>query len=758
MQGEPALRFESRRARALLAYLCLESTPVEHERSRLSSLFWPDADETSARQNLRQAIYNLRNVLQTARAGSHMDVVVTTRHTVGLRREAGLWVDVHAFQEGVRLGSRGSLCVNPQRLAEAVQLYRGELLAGFSVEDSPELEEWLLVHQERLRSSVLLALDALVDHHRERGELQQATLFARRRVELDQLSEAAHRSLIQLFAMAGDRSRAVAQFEQCRLLLQLELGVEPLVETRALYDAVLASEVTDTGAAKILEPSAPVLPLVGRRAEYAALRQAYARVCRGASRLTLITGGEGFGKTRLVRSFLHEITAREETTVVLACAHPRPLPICYETLAELLRSASQSAGKSAAALQQELGPGVVDALRPINPQLFPGGGRDGRIADRNRLTGAVTAYLRALPRRGTAGGLVVFVDDIHWCDPPSAAVLLALVPALRNDAVWFVSSYRPQELPPDHPFRQGLQALRAEALCELVALETLTASDLRQLCATLLTGRDADELASLLTERAMGVPLAIAEWINLLCDEGILAQAAAARWALSPSLREWAESAPADLDAVISRRINRLPASTRRLLALAAVIGETFDVSLLARAAGEHRVVLEHGLETLLGRWLARHAPLAWFASRRERDLVLWNQGARRGSFGFAHKLIRRVVYNSMAPERRSVMHREIAEILQRLAQEGEPIPSEEIAIHLRAAGDWPASARALAEGAARAHSLGESEVALGYYDAALASIRRARDAGQDDDSLAALAREITKTHRALTTATGRQP
>ena len=129
-------------------------------------------------------------------------------------------------------------------------------------------------------------------------------------------------------------------------------------------------------------------------------------------------------------------------------------------------------------------------------------------------------------------------------------------------------------------------------------------------------------------------------------------------------------SAASSLDALIVRRISRLPTSARRLIALATMIGQKFDAELLQAAANEHLGVVEIGIQLMLERWLIRQFPRYWTARPRERDLVLWAHGARRGTFEFAHPRIRDAVYRDLNPLRRQHLHRHVGVALAARALE----------------------------------------------------------------------------------------
>ncbi len=106
-------------------------------------------------------------------------------------------------------------------------MYHGELLAGFGLADAPAFEEWLLVRRETLHQQALTALHTLATACEQRGDHQQAHLYARRLLALDPWREESHRQLMRILARLGLHSEALAQYDTCRRLLRQELGSEP---------------------------------------------------------------------------------------------------------------------------------------------------------------------------------------------------------------------------------------------------------------------------------------------------------------------------------------------------------------------------------------------------------------------------------------------------------------------------------------------------------------------------------------------------
>jgi DNA-binding SARP family transcriptional activator len=245
-RGRPPLRFESRRTRALLAYLvCHPDRALSRE--SLGALLWPEADPATSRHNLRQAFYNLRQSL-TPPAGNESPL--TTRHdSLAFTPPPGAWIDLAVFAEALRRGRDAYGAIEPRALARAVEAYGGDFLSGFWFPGGTAFEDWMLAEQERWREAAVTALTDLVEHHLRHGGYGLGIEYARRLQTIEPLAEEPHRQLMRLYALSGRRGRAVAVYESLRRLLATELDVAPMPETTSLYRRILAQE-----------QAAPVIP------------------------------------------------------------------------------------------------------------------------------------------------------------------------------------------------------------------------------------------------------------------------------------------------------------------------------------------------------------------------------------------------------------------------------------------------------------------------------------------------------------------
>src|ERR1700737_3174980 len=212
---------------ALLAYLCIAQPRGFHRRDTLLGLFWPDSDQEHARTSLRKSLHILRRALGDDAILSRGDEeVAVDSHLVSC--------DVTAFETSVKAG----------RLEEALELYRGDLLAGFFIDEAPEFEQWLHSERTRLRSSAARAALALSERLDASGNLAIAVQWARRALELSDTDERTRQKLIALQGRVGGRAGAIQTYETFARPLAAEFATEPSAETRSLVEQIRADKET----------------------------------------------------------------------------------------------------------------------------------------------------------------------------------------------------------------------------------------------------------------------------------------------------------------------------------------------------------------------------------------------------------------------------------------------------------------------------------------------------------------------------------
>ncbi len=310
-----------RRGLALLAYLALSDRA--HRRDELCALLWPDIDERTARSRLRHTLHLMNELFGHPQFDADGDAV-------RLSRDIDVWLDTRELER--------SLAVSRRELAQAhdvrniAALYRGDLLSGFTIPDSPAWDDWQFLERERLRQLAGQLFHALADDELVAGYWDLGLGHARQWLALDQMHEPAHRLLMKLYAVSGQQAAALRQYEQCARTLKSELDVEPEPETVELYEQIrakrFAAEPKDSPVeyridaddqarpADLAGEKSPAvltgtrphnLPVglaryIGRQSEHDSVMELL-----GGTTLLTLTGPGGIGKTRFAIELASEV-------------------------------------------------------------------------------------------------------------------------------------------------------------------------------------------------------------------------------------------------------------------------------------------------------------------------------------------------------------------------------------------------------------------------------------------------------------------
>ncbi|MCB9155776.1 MAG: hypothetical protein H6645_01495 [Caldilineaceae bacterium] len=230
-----AVKIARRKALALLSYLA--ATRKLHARDSLATLFWPDYSQSEARVALSRHLSYLNKLLVD-------EVLVLEGESVALRD--GFWLDVTEFVEVLAAHptvTAGDLPADLSTVQAAIDLYQADFLAGFTLPDCPDFDAWQTFQAESLRQILQAALAKVALAQAAIGDDENAIATARRQLALDPLDEAAHRTLMQLFAQFGQQAAALRQYEQCRQILADELGIAPAAETTELVERIRRGEI-----------------------------------------------------------------------------------------------------------------------------------------------------------------------------------------------------------------------------------------------------------------------------------------------------------------------------------------------------------------------------------------------------------------------------------------------------------------------------------------------------------------------------------
>jgi DNA-binding SARP family transcriptional activator len=231
-------RWPRRKPKLLVKLLALQPRAQLH-REQIIETLWPDADFEAGANNLHKAIHAARRALEPGlKSGSCSQFISAKDNIVALRAPGDLWIDACAFERSAVEAMRSN---DPRLFEKALDLYRGDLL--------PEdlYEDWAVAPRERMRELYVDSLFRLARLREESGDYVAGIGLLQSLVTADPTNEEAHRRLMGLYAMTGNRHGVFRQYRQCIVAMRREAGVEPDRTTIELYDRISAQ--TPNGAA-----------------------------------------------------------------------------------------------------------------------------------------------------------------------------------------------------------------------------------------------------------------------------------------------------------------------------------------------------------------------------------------------------------------------------------------------------------------------------------------------------------------------------
>jgi DNA-binding SARP family transcriptional activator len=636
------------KALGLLAFLALE--PGAHSREKLTALLWGDFPDDKAKASLRQALAHLREAVPES--------IHVERESVSLVGQVDC--DVLQFLRAAKDSHRS-----------AAEIDVSGFLADLHLRRCPAFDEWADTVRAMLARRHSDVLAAATRESIATRQWREATRLAERWVSIDRTSAPATHALMEAHFLGGEPRQALEAFSDYRSRMS-DAG-----DVLARDVVELAERIRDAGsiaakrqATEEWYANAPSFEggLIGRSAEWESLTKAWERVVDGRSRVVLLEGDAGVGRTRLADDFLRWVTAHGGT-VLHGRGYDVPGGVPLGAVIEMLRSGLDAPGLAGT------DPRWLAEIARLVPELRSrfkalGDVTPATTGEAWRSLEAVAQVLTALTEESA---VAVLIDDLQWCDADSCTLLHSLIRKLESVPVLWCLTFSPGSVQRDAPAARLVRALRTLRQTESLALRPLTREELFDLVGALgrvPTPDDARKLASQIHDVTAGFPFYVIELLKTMFAQGWLAvDPASGAWILQTRDAgevPWRTIAPTVHEA-IAERIECLPEELGTILVTLAVSVRGCRTDVLSHVHGISRLRAAIVGDALVERHLAI-----------EEDEV----------YRCAHPVIARVVSDALGASRRREVHRSLAIAMEIVSTADRPSDPGAIARHALEAGE----------------------------------------------------------------------
>jgi DNA-binding SARP family transcriptional activator/tetratricopeptide (TPR) repeat protein len=604
-----------RRKELVLLAVIARRTPRSVPRAELAALLWGAKDETRARQSLRQALLELRRVL-----GDGIEVTAER-----VRLEPGsVDFDLRRFEDSLDAGDP----------AAAVALANGEFLPGAEDLGDEELRGWIERERASLRERLASAYARLVDESRSASRSKDEIRYALAWSEALPHDERAHHALVDALRSAGRAAEARARHAAFVSILREDLGATPSKSFGRLGESLRVDPANARiGARGLLTPD-----LVARGGALGRLAAMWRSVCAGHSAVVVLVGDEGMGKSRLCRDFIGTVRESGKRAIVLdGHAFESEREREWSTLRGAFRKLADAPGLVAAPAS------ALAALAAISPEIAE---RFPRLAAAGHTMPAEEGVVRVLSEVTVETPLLVVVDDATSADTASSEVLSALIRRPPAGSLLLLSA-RPESIA-GSPLAADLR--QAGSHVTVIELQPLGIDDVEMMAGSMmpLAPECSRALAERLHRESAGNPAQVEWLVSTWADVGVLNVGADGRWIPTQAL-DSELPIPTGIRESLAERMRRLSPESRQVGEAVSVWARAIEPATLEATAGVHGDRFAAALGELLGRRLLRESV------------------GRPGSHEFVSEVMRRAVYDGLAPSRRRALHRAAARALRSL-------------------------------------------------------------------------------------------
>ncbi len=581
-----AIEFPFRKAEAIFYYLAIQKRVTRDE---LVNLFWSELKEETAKKNLRNALYQIKKTLGD-------DVLYTPKRSiVEIAENVKIELDVMDLLDHKRL-----------------DVYLGPFLQGYSVKNAENFDDWVMNYREFCRERFTeLAYDQVDmvsdDNVSELIHTMQIV------IKVDPYDERAYRLIMQAYADTGHTNKAFKIFQSLKTLLNEDLGVEPDVETKRVFER-LAMQREEEHVQK------PVTQMYGRKQELGQLSNAIK--CfknKQIFKSILVEGEAGIGKTTLKTSFLEQVSSDAHMVIKAECYQSEAhfyLKPWHTVLEQLLDISLKEGVQWPQSWKRELVRVFPSFAASFDEELVET--QLSQSLQVHLLEDIIHGLFDALSQKGL---IMLVIDDLQWMDEMSLSILTNLLLQYGRNKVLFVGLMRSGS---SNSVRRLKATLLRGGIIDVVYLSRFTLTDIKGFIEKIKPEYSKDQILNNILEQTEGNPFFIKEYVHALQSSD--------NENMTPAMRS-----------IIEGRFNDLTEESSKLLDLAACFTDKIEFEAMGAVSGKDDLKLLESLEEL-----------------HQRNILI--EGAEDGQYVFSHHKLREYIYDDLSVIKRKILNLKIAE------------------------------------------------------------------------------------------------
>lgn len=584
--NEEAVEFPFKKAEAIFFYLAIQKRVTRDE---LVNLFWSELNEGTAKKNLRNALYQIKKTLGE-------EVLYTPKRSiVEISSQVDLKIDVSDLLD-----------------KENLEIYTGPFLQGYNVKNAENFEDWILGYREFCRERFTeMAYDQVEDGASENvGDIIRIMSIV---IKVDPYDERAYRIIMQAYSDSGHMNKAFKIFQSLKTLLNEDLGVEPDVETKRVFERLAMQREEEAENKASTE-------MYGRKQEMNQLLKVVKNFKNNLKFKSILVEGEaGIGKTTLKQSFVEHVEKENFQTIQVVCYQSEShfyLKPWHAVMEQLLELSTKEGIVWPPNWKREL------------VRVFPSFATAfDEVLDENEISQSLQVHLLEDIIQGlfemlsAKGKIVLVVDDIQWMDEMSLSILTNLLLQYGRDKVLFVGLSRSGA---SNKVRRMKATLLRGGNVDVVYLSRFSKADIKGFLETIEPGLNDDQILKNIFEQTEGNPFFIKEYVYALKKSEDVN--------MTPAMRS-----------IIEGRFNDLSEESSKLLDLVACFTDKIEFGALGAVSGKDDLVLLESLEELQNSYI----------------LI---EGEEEGQFVFSHHKLREYIYDNMNVTKRKILHLKVAE------------------------------------------------------------------------------------------------